>query len=177
MVDRRATYHIGFKREKHFSNCSHAITSVIYSATVTLTSWQTGVIALIVGHFKKVVDALLKLIMDLSFFHVHKFSNAHYKSSISSTLIIVWHRLSSTFGWHFSPEIYSFIPAATTFYSWVRLQTNNITENFDKYFTKGKPVLTPIDLIFLKNIDQGDFDGFSFTNTTFHPVTKTSLVS
>jgi len=56
------------------------------------------------------------------------------------------------------------------------MQSGNITENFDKYFTKGKPTLTPIDLIFMKNIDQGEFDGFSFTNMGFQSVSKSSLV-
>ncbi|CAK8692530.1 unnamed protein product [Clavelina lepadiformis] len=54
--------------------------------------------------------------------------------------------------------------------------SGNITENFDKYFTKSKPNLTPIDPVFLKNIDQDEFDGFSYSNDNFHPVTRSDLV-
>jgi serine/threonine protein kinase len=42
------------------------------------------------------------------------------------------------------------------------------TENFDKYFTRSKPTLTPIDPMFLKNINQSEFDGFSYVNQQFH---------
>nr|CAB3265160.1 protein kinase C alpha type [Phallusia mammillata] len=55
--------------------------------------------------------------------------------------------------------------------------SSNITENFDKYFTRSKPTLTPIDPVFLKNIDQGEFDGFTYVNDEFLPVTKSNLVS
>jgi len=41
------------------------------------------------------------------------------------------------------------------------------TENFDKYFTRSKPTLTPIDPMFLKNINQSEFDGFSYVNQQF----------
>lgn len=57
------------------------------------------------------------------------------------------------------------------------LQSSNITENFDKYFTRSKPNLTPIDPVFLKNIDQAEFDGFTYVNDDFIPITRGSLVS
>jgi len=56
-------------------------------------------------------------------------------------------------------------------------QSKNITENFDKYFTHSKPTLTPIDPMFIKNINQDDFDNFSFVNTDFEPVSRSNLVS
>jgi len=52
-----------------------------------------------------------------------------------------------------------------------------LTENFDKYFTKSKVNLTPIDNDFLKKIDQDGFQDFTFVNEDFIPIKKSNLTS
>ncbi len=41
------------------------------------------------------------------------------------------------------------------------------TSNFDKEFTREEPVLTPTDKLFIMNLDQTEFDGFTYTNPNF----------
>uniref|UniRef100_A0A4W5RRH3 Protein kinase C-terminal domain-containing protein n=1 Tax=Hucho hucho TaxID=62062 RepID=A0A4W5RRH3_9TELE len=39
--------------------------------------------------------------------------------------------------------------------------------NFDKEFTKMAVELTPTDKLFIMNLDQNEFQGFSFTNPEY----------
>ena len=41
------------------------------------------------------------------------------------------------------------------------------TSNFDSEFTSEAPDLTPTDKLFIMNLDQNEFDGFSFVNPEF----------
>jgi len=45
-----------------------------------------------------------------------------------------------------------------------RPKEGKLTENFDKYFTKADPVVTPTDKMIVAGIPQDQFNGFSFVN-------------
>ncbi|CAB3400255.1 unnamed protein product [Caenorhabditis bovis] len=48
-----------------------------------------------------------------------------------------------------------------------KLKSPNDVSNFDSEFTHEVPKLTPIDRLFLMNLDQSEFEGFSFVNPEY----------
>lgn len=48
-------------------------------------------------------------------------------------------------------------------------KTKRDVNNFDADFTKEEPILTPISVEILRNINQDEFKGFSFVNDDFNP--------
>ncbi|XP_022709465.1 calcium-independent protein kinase C-like isoform X2 [Varroa jacobsoni] len=50
-----------------------------------------------------------------------------------------------------------------------KIKTKRDVNNFDADFTKEEPILTPISVEILRNINQDEFKGFSFVNDDFNP--------
>lgn len=48
-----------------------------------------------------------------------------------------------------------------------KVKDDRDTCNFDKEFIRERTELTPVDVAFIQNIEQKDFDGFDFTNTSY----------
>lgn len=52
----------------------------------------------------------------------------------------------------------------------------NDTSNFDSEFTHEAPKLTPVDRLFLMNLDQTEFEGFTYINPEYaNPVVKENV--
>ncbi|VDK64969.1 unnamed protein product [Gongylonema pulchrum] len=49
----------------------------------------------------------------------------------------------------------------------ISTKSNTDLSNFDNEFTQEAPLLTPIDRLFLMNLDQSEFEGFTFTNPEY----------
>uniref|UniRef100_A0A670KKU1 AGC-kinase C-terminal domain-containing protein n=1 Tax=Podarcis muralis TaxID=64176 RepID=A0A670KKU1_PODMU len=61
------------------------------------------------------------------------------------------------------------VPSASLFNPvlFIQQKDKHDTSNFDKEFTRQPVELTPTDKLFIMNLDQNEFAGFSYTNPEF----------
>uniref|UniRef100_A0A803TDG7 AGC-kinase C-terminal domain-containing protein n=1 Tax=Anolis carolinensis TaxID=28377 RepID=A0A803TDG7_ANOCA len=60
-----------------------------------------------------------------------------------------------------------FFFVSATYLEWELSKDRTDTSNFDKEFTRQPVELTPTDKLFIMNLDQNEFAGFSYTNPEF----------
>lgn len=60
-----------------------------------------------------------------------------------------------------------FLTRSLSFLFSLRQKSRRDVGNFDKEFTKMVVELTPTDKLFIMNLDQNEFQGFSYTNPEF----------
>lgn len=83
-----------------------------------------------------------------------------YPLSIHACIVILNHSM------HGSEHCVAYVPINFFFISFVQKSRRDVS-NFDREFTSEAPKLTPTDKLFIMNLDQTEFTGFSFINPEF----------
>ncbi|TFK10483.1 beta-tectorin [Platysternon megacephalum] len=81
-----------------------------------------------------------------------------------STGILQWHHHQSLCKDNLKANGHAWLRAESSGYS---QKDKRDTSNFDKEFTRQPVELTPTDKLFIMNLDQTEFAGFSYTNPEF----------